>query len=149
MKRRSGLLVLAALVSLSGLTATPALAGPQSIYMTSNSCPNATCAAIVVMQVRGDRIRYQMSMAQAGGTGSIGWMQRHDNAVTGLVGGDCSASRETKTVIGRGSRTHFAGMRLVTRTGAEAFARRRGVTMPDWPWLSRKEWKRNQERFGC
>lgn len=34
------------------------------------------------MQVRKDRIRYQMSMAQSRGTGSIGWMQRHDNAVT-------------------------------------------------------------------
>ena len=64
---------MAALVFSSGLTATPALAGPQSIYMTSNSCPNATCAAIVAMQFTEDRIRYQKSMAQAGGTGSIGW----------------------------------------------------------------------------
>lgn len=135
------------LVLAASLSTGPASA--HTNYMITSGPCQYDCA-IVVMQVKGAKIRYKMAMSQAGGTSSIGWMKRRGNQVTGQTGGDCVKGVATKPVAGRGSNTHFTGMRIVSKAGARAFARRHpdpALGIPSWRWQSPRKWKANYQRF--
>lgn len=134
-------------MSAMSLSTTPASA--HTNYMITSGPCQYDCA-IVVMQVKGAKIRYKQSTSQAGGTSSIGWMTRHGDQVTGHTGGDCTKSVETIRVAGRGATTHFTGMRIVSKAGARDFARRHpdpALGIPSWRWQSLKTWKANYKRL--
>jgi hypothetical protein len=133
------------------ILATPVSADTHTIYMTSKNSCQYDCA-IVVMQTKGNKVRFKMSMDQAGGISSVGWMRRRGNTVKGLVGGfECyKPTKETRRVSGRGSRTHFTGMRVTSRAKARAFGKRHcGVTcgIPEWQWKSMKQWRADYAKF--
>ena len=133
------------------ILAAPASADTHTIYMTSKDSCQYDCA-IVVMQAKGNKVRFKMSMDQANGVSSVGWMRRHRDTVKGLVGGfECSTpTRETRRVEGRGSRTRFVDMQVTSRAQARAFGKRHcdlRCRIPDWPWKSMKQWKADYRKF--
>ncbi len=146
-KLRAGLAGMVGLIAL--VLGSPALAHTHTIYMTSSDCRYSECG-IVVMQVKGQNVRYKASYAMSGGVGSIGWMTRSGGTITGLTGGECQKDRTSMAVVGRGERTHFPGMKVSSETRAQAFAARHpnmGLVVPSWPWYSLREWKANYARF--
>ena len=131
--------------------AVPASADTHTIYMTSQDSCRYDCA-IVVMQVRGDKVRFKMSMDQANGVGSIGWMRRKGDTLSGLTSGsECSKpTKQRMQVAGKGPRTHFVDMQVTTRDAARAFGKRHcGLScgVPNWPWKSMKDWRADYEKF--
>lgn len=136
-------------VSLVGIS--PAHADTHTVYMTSEESCQYNCA-IVVMQVRGDRVRYKMSVAQANGISSIGWMRRHGHTISGLTSGfECDKpTRQRLKVAGKGRRTHFVDMQVRTREAARKFARRHcGLEcgLPEWPWKTMDQWRADYAKF--
>lgn len=146
---RGGRAVLAVSVMLAAAQPAIASADSNTHYMVTRAACSFDCT-VVVMQVKGSKLRFKMAAAQSGGIGSIGWMMRSGDKATGMVGGDCSMSRQTRSVVGSGARTRFPGMRIVTRAQAQQFAytyRDMGVMLPDWPWQSRRDWEAAYERM--
>ncbi len=128
---------------------TPAAAGTHTVYMTSSDTCVYDCV-VAVMQVKGDKVRYKIAHAMADGISSIGWMTRTGNRVTGVAGSDCSKSRVSRVVAGRGANTHFEGMQVTSRKVAETFESRHphlGLTLPTWPWVTPKQWRANYQRY--
>lgn len=150
LRRWHGSVGAAVLVLTLSFGVMPASAGGHTIVMTTSDSCRYDCT-IVVMQVKGSKVRFKNRYAQSGGIYSIGWMTRQGNQVKGLVGyGDCGKHTETRTVVGRGDSTHFTGMHVTSKGQARAFARRHpnlGLGIPTWPWTSLKRWKAGYKKF--
>lgn len=128
---------------------SPVAADGHTIYMVSSE-PCAYQCAVVVMQVKGKKLRFKYSQMQAGGVQSIGWMRRRGDSVTGQVGGDCYKHVDTRSVAGRGRHTHFLGMVVTSAAEAKVFARRNcdlECGIPHWPWTSPKRWRAEYARL--
>lgn len=135
---------------LSG-TVVPASADMTTVYMTTKDSCGLRCT-VAMMQIDGSRARVTINESQASGQGSIGWLTRRGNRLTGWMGvGDCSRERGTLQVEGRGSRTHLKGLIVRSKAQAEAFVDRHpnlGLYVPEGPiWTSLRQWRQTSAQF--
>ncbi len=146
---RRALVIVALTGQIALALSAPAVADGHTTYMVNGDDCQYDCA-VIALQAKGDRVRFKMSMMQAGGVGSVGWMRRHGDWVTGQVGGTCSKGPQSKQVAGRGASTHFVGWQVVSKAQARRFARLHcgpECGIPEWPWVSKSDWVANYDRY--